>query len=238
MTARRIGILGGTFDPIHCGHIDVASAAYAALGLTDVLVLPSSIPPHGPRPEASSHHRFAMVALAVLGRRGWQAMDLELRERATSYTADTLRRLHGNGFAATELFFITGADAFVEIETWKDYPALFDLANFAVVSRRGVSVEDLPARLPDLASRMVRLKPDPTYEAHPTLIFLIDARTADVSSTAIRQARAAGASIAGMLPPAVQEHVEQHRLYESRDADAGPAPRAHGEQAGGMHGQD
>ena len=224
MTARRIGILGGTFDPIHCGHLDVASAAHAALGLTDVLVLPSSIPPHRPLPDASSHHRFAMVALAVHGRRGWRAGDLELVDVSRSYTADTLRRLHTAGFNATELFFITGADAFVEIETWKDYPALFDLANFAVVGRRGVSVEDLPARLPALSSRMVQvlLKPDTTNQSTAgTFIFLIDAKTADVSSTAIRQARAAGASIAGMVPPAVQEHIEQHRLYESRDAGRG-----------------
>jgi nicotinate-nucleotide adenylyltransferase len=226
MTARRIGILGGTFDPIHCGHLDVASAAQAALGLTEVLVLPSSIPPHRPKPAASSHHRFAMVAFAVQGRPGWRAGDLELGEVSRSYTTDTLRRLHASGFGPAELFFITGADAFVEIETWRDYPALFDLANFAVVSRRGVSVEEVAARLPALAPQMVRpqdavrIEPDPTH-GHDTLIFLIDAKTADVSSTAIRQARAAGASIAGMVPPSVQQHIEQHRLYESAEAPRG-----------------
>src|SRR6185295_16795967 len=94
---RRIGILGGTFDQIHCGHLDVASAAHAALGLTEVLVLPSSIPPHRPEPAASSHHRFAMVAFAVQGRPGWRAGDLELGEVSRSYTADTLRRLHASG---------------------------------------------------------------------------------------------------------------------------------------------
>ena len=236
MTARRIGILGGMFDPIHCGHLDVASAAHAALGLTEVLVLPSSIPPHRPPPIASSHHRFAMVALAVLGRSGWRAMDLELADVSRSYTADTLRRLHASGFGPTELFFITGADAFVEIETWKDYPALFDLANFAVVSRRGVSVDDVPVRLPSLTSRMVRLRADTTTEG--TLIFLIDAKTADVSSTAIRQARAVGASIAGMVPPGVQQHIEQHRLYESADGARGARAQAREPQAGSMHGQD
>ena len=92
MTApRRVGILGGTFDPIHCGHLDVGAAAQAALDLEELLVLPSNIPPHRPQPVASSYHRFAMVALAIAGRRGWRALDLELREDGRSYTSETLR---------------------------------------------------------------------------------------------------------------------------------------------------
>lgn len=230
MIARRIGILGGMFDPIHCGHVDAGVAAQAALQLDEVLVVPSNIPPHRPPPVASSHHRFAMAALAVAGRPGWRALDLELRDAVRSYTADTLRRLHVDGFGPSELFFISGADAFVEIATWKDYPSLFDLANFAVVSRRGMSAEDVRKKLPALASRMVRLKADPTYgteSTHGTLVFLIDAPTADVSSTAIRAARAVGRSIAGMVPPGVQQHIEQHRLYETTrrvDAPVDPLP--------------
>ena len=231
MTAARLGILGGTFDPIHCGHIDAGAAAQAALALDEILVVPSNIPPHRPPPVASSHHRFAMAALAIAGRSRWRAMDLELGEPVKSYTADTLRRLHAGGFSAFELFFITGADAFIEIATWKDYPAVLDLAHFAVVSRRGVSAGEVLKRLPSLADRMrtavhtpdektdptVRLKPDPTYggTSDGTLIFLIGAPTADVSSTAIRQARAEGRSIAGMVPLMVQQHIEQHRLYPS-----------------------
>ncbi len=220
-TSRRVGILGGTFDPIHCGHLDVGAAAHAALGLGEILILPSNIPPHRPRPLASSYQRFAMVALAIAGRPGWRALDLELREATRSYTSDTLQRLHDEGFSTPELFFITGADAFVEIATWKNYPAVLDLAHFAVVSRPGAPVGDLPARLPALADRMrfkeVRLKADVTNDAddtHGTLIFLIDAPTADVSSTAIRRARARRESIAGMVTPAVQQHIEQHGLYE------------------------
>ncbi len=138
--ARRVGILGGTFDPIHCGHLDAGAAAQAALDLEELLVLPSNIPPHRPQPVASSYHRFAMVALAIAGRRGWRALDLELREDGRSYTSDSLHTLHGQGFNAQELFFVTGADAFLEIATWKNYPAVLDLAHFAVISRRGVPV--------------------------------------------------------------------------------------------------
>ena len=240
MTAtRRVGILGGTFDPMHCGHLDVGGAAQRALDLAEILVLPSHIPPHRPQPAASSYHRFAMVALGIAGRTGWRAVDLELREAARSYTSDTLQRLHQEGFAAQELFFLTGADAFVEIATWKNYPALLDLAHFAVVSRRGVPVGELPARLPALADRMrvvdeatVRLKAGTTYDTYGvgdalgTFIFLIDAPTADVSATAIRRARARRESIAGLVPPAVQQHIERHALYEDATTPSeGGAPQ-------------
>ena len=219
---RRVGILGGTFDPVHCGHLDVGAAARAALGLEEILVLPSNIPPHRPPPVASSYHRFAMVALAIAGRPGWRALDLELREDGPSYTSETLQRLHGHGFNAQELFFVTGADAFLEIATWKNYPAVLNLAHFAVVSRPGVPAGELPGQLPALADRMqavaptVRLKPDTTYEdgTHETVIFLIDAPTADVSATAIRRARARHEPIVGLVPPAVRQHIEQHALYE------------------------
>ena len=154
MTARRrVGILGGTFDPIHCGHLDAGTAAQAALDLQQLLVLPSNIPPHRPQPLASGYHRFAMVALAIAGRRGWRALDLELRVDGRSYTSETLHRLHAHGFQPQELFFVVGADAFRDRGV-EELPGGSDLAHFAVVSRRGVPVGDLPARLPALADRM------------------------------------------------------------------------------------
>src|SRR5947207_10342102 len=187
MTAlKRVGLLGGMFDPIHRGHLDVATAAETALDLTELVVVPSNIPPHRPQPVASSHHRFAMAAMAVAGHPAWRVVDLELRKDTPSYTADTLRHFHAIGFAPSELVFITGADAFLEIATWREYPAVLDLAHFAVVSRPGVPVGELSARLPALAPRMrpvdrvtVRLNADTTYgleadAAYPTCIFLID----------------------------------------------------------------
>ena len=232
---RRVGILGGTFDPVHCGHLDAGAAAQAALGLGEVLVLPSNIPPHRPQPQASAYHRFAMVALAIAGRADWRALDLELREGARSYTSDTLERLHAEGFGATELFFIAGADAFVEIPTWKNYPSLLDLAHFIVVSRPGVPVAALPARL---GTTYARASASAVAAADKTMVFLIDAMTADVSSTAIRRCRAHGESIAGMVPPAVQRHIEQHALYEETTTMTETGTGAIGGRAGRLHGQD
>ncbi|PWT79692.1 MAG: nicotinate (nicotinamide) nucleotide adenylyltransferase [Blastocatellia bacterium] len=233
---RRAGILGGTFDPIHCGHLDVGMVAQTTLALNEILVVPASLPPHRNPPTASGYHRFAMVALAIAGRNGWRALDLELRDQATSYTATSLRRLHADGLSAGELFFIVGADAFTEIESWNDYPALLDLANFVVVSRPGIAAAELPARLPALAARM--REPGARHRSsHSTVIFLIDAATADVSSTAIRLARTQGRSIAGMVPPLVQQYIEQHSLYERAVPVPETVDHALKHAAGGLHGQ-
>jgi len=235
--ARRIGLLGGTFDPIHCGHLDVAEAAQRALGLMRVFVITSNVPPHRPQPYASAFHRFAVVALAVSEQPDWRATDLELRSDAPSYTSFTLAKFHERGFAATELVFIIGADAFAEIASWRDYPQLLEAAHFAVVSRPGCSVHELGDRLPALAPRMTVAPIDPLDYGTP-LIILIDAPTADVSSTAIRRRIAAGEPITGQVPARVQQHIEQHGLYTSatpgrRAIDAVELPAA-----GRLHGQE
>jgi nicotinate-nucleotide adenylyltransferase len=234
MAARRVGIMGGTFDPIHCGHLEAASAVEAALGLTELLIVPSNVPPHRPPPAASSYHRFAMVSLAVAGRPGWRASDLELRDNARSFTSTTLQNLHGQGYAPTELYFIIGADAFADIVSWMDYPAILDYAHFAVVARPGHRIAEASQRLPALAGRMVR--PPLDSSRHDPSIVLLEAPTPDVSSTAIRERRLRGESIAGLVPDSVRQHIEQHELYSStsperRASDAAPTP-----SAGRLHG--
>lgn len=224
---RRIGILGGSFDPFHNGHVDLGTAAQQALDLTRMFVIPSHIPPHRPQPMTSSFHRFAMAAMAVAGRPGWRVADLELRSEAPSYTSGTLQRFRDRGYAPSDLFFVVGADAFLDIESWRDYPRILDGTHFAVVSRPGFPVNDLPDRLPQLTSRMVR-PPIDHWTAMDPLIILINAPTADVSSTAIRRCLAEGQSIAGLVPPSVQQHIEQHGLYSPaepgrRVSDAPPA---------------
>jgi len=237
MMARRLGILGGTFDPIHCGHVDVARAAESALGLSELLIVPSHFPPHRPEPVASGWHRFAMAALVVAGRPRWRASDLELRAATPSFTASTPARLHAAGYAPTELFFLVGADAFADIESWKDYPAIFDRAHFAIVSRPGLAAGDLARRIPALAPRMIAVS-HVAVASGATSIFLIDARTADVSSTAIRGRCAAGQSIAGLVPPAVQQHIEQHGLYTNTPPEASAQAARSNPAAGRLHGQN
>jgi nicotinate-nucleotide adenylyltransferase len=205
----RLGILGGTFDPIHLGHLDAAAAAQRAYSLTRVLLVPSRTPPHrNLEPRASVFHRFAMAALAA-GERGMLVSDLELRREGPSYTALTLESLHRDGFSPAQLYFITGSDAYAEVATWYDYPRILEYANFVVVSRPG-------------ARRPSELIPDsrPSTEAarsiHPgaaTAILPLEARTPDVSSSEIRRRIAAGEPIDGLVPASVGNHIRRHNLY-------------------------
>lgn len=211
--SARIGILGGTLDPIHCGHLAAAVAARDAFDLARVMVIPSRVPPHRPvQPIASPFHRFAMAALAVSGADRLEASDDELLLDGPSFTSDTLDRQHARGIAASQIFFITGADAFADIATWRRYPEVVDLANFVVVSRPGYEIGALAGRLPALADRM-REAADFTAGDRKPLIYLLQAPTPDVSSTTVRQRLATGAGVGGMLPPLVAAHIQQHRLY-------------------------
>jgi nicotinate-nucleotide adenylyltransferase len=199
MTQLRVGILGGTFDPIHLGHLEAASAARRALSLDRVLLLPARTPPHrGTEPRASTFHRFAMAALAA-AERDMMVSDLELRREGPSYTALTLEALHRDGFAPSQLYFIAGSDAFSEVSTWYDYPRILTLANFVVVSRPG------SPRASDLISSLTS---SPALE-----VLSVEATTPDVSSTEIRRRVAAGESIDGLVPSTVAGHIRRHRLY-------------------------
>jgi nicotinate-nucleotide adenylyltransferase len=234
---RRIGILGGTFDPIHRGHVDLGTAAEIALGLSTVLVVPANLPPHRSQPQASAFHRFAMVALTVADRPGWRACDLELQRGSHSYTYATLQELHALGYDPLELFFLLGADAFVDIESWRDYPKILGSAHFAVVSRPGFHVNDLSARLPALAPFMVpagRVKKDPSTSP---VIILIDAPTADVSSTEIRRRRSQGRPLDDLVLAGVEQHIERHGLYRASSARSEEQRQLTPPTADRLHGQ-
>jgi nicotinate-nucleotide adenylyltransferase len=231
--APRIGVLGGTLDPIHLGHVDAALAAQEALRLDGVVVIPAHVPPHRSRPVTSAFHRFAMAALAVNAVDRLSVSDIELLAPGPSYTADTLLRItDGWGLGASQIFFITGSDAFAEIETWSRYPDVLDLANFVVVSRPGLCVRELRARLPQLKDRM-RLPLGPrggsSEDPAKTVIYLVDAPTTDVSSTGIRRAIAQGRPVSGLVPTAVEQHIHQHRLYEQRSSTSSRADHLHGQ---------
>jgi nicotinate-nucleotide adenylyltransferase len=219
----RIGILGGTFDPFHLGHLAVARAARTALQLDEVRIVPSNVPPHRPAPGASSYHRFAMAALGIAGEPGLVLDDIEMALDGPSFTTTTLARLHGKGFAPAQIFFIVGADAFAEIATWRDYPQVLDAANFVVIARPGQTASSLAERLPELSSRMsshLTHPAHPAHLAHPThpAILLMDLETPDVAGTRIRQRASSGASLDGMVPPLVAAHITAHHLYESSES--------------------
>jgi nicotinate-nucleotide adenylyltransferase len=200
-----LGVLGGTFDPIHLGHVAAGEAAQQALSLDAVLLIPSRIPPHRADPvTASAEDRFAMARLAAAGRPGWTASRIELDREGPSYTYDTLVEIRDGIDEGSQICFITGADAFAEIASWSRYPAILDLAHFVVVSRPGITLDSLRERVPSAFDRLPSAK---------TRVILVEANTPDISSTDIRRRVRAGQSPAGSVPVPVADYIRDHRLY-------------------------
>ena len=227
----KLGVVGGTFDPIHNGHIAAAAAAQQALELDAIMLIPSRIPPHRASPAtASAEHRFAMAQLAAADRPGWQASRIELDREGPSYSFDTLVELReklrgeaamseapGDAISGAgnrvewQIFFIVGADAFAEIATWSRYPAVLDLAHFVVVSRPGITLDSLREKVPSAFSHRpsaIGLQP-----SAKTRVILVEADTPDISSTEIRRRVRAGESLRGLVPESVAAYINAHRLY-------------------------
>jgi nicotinate-nucleotide adenylyltransferase len=225
----RLGVLGGTLDPVHAGHLAAAHAAARALSLDAVWLMPSHVPAHKAAPHASPWHRFAMTALAASEDELLVASDFELARPGPTYTWDTLRALGTQGFAASQIFFITGADAFAGIETWHRFPDVLDAGHFAVVTRPGHTLPAAVLALPDVAHR-IRIIDDRETAAAPIgidspAIWLLEADTPDVSSTGIRQRILAGKEAGTDVPASVAAHIRRHGLYTHPPA----ARRLHGE---------
>ncbi len=227
MTAPpRVGVLGGTFDPIHLGHIAIAHTSQRTLGLDRVRFVPSGRPPHRTdSPRASGYHRIEMIRRAIAEaanqETGWEVSDLELQRNGPSYTYDTLAELHREGFTPLQIFFITGADAFADVATWHRYPEVLDAAHFVVVTRPGTTLASLRERLPSLIPRM--MVPADFIETAETSIILLEADTPDVSSTDIRRRAGRGESLTGLVPSSVAAYISEQSLY--RTAFASPKRR-------------
>jgi nicotinate-nucleotide adenylyltransferase len=203
------------FDPIHAGHEAAAVAAQRALALDRVVLIPSRQPPHRPSPpQASGADRLAMARLVADAHPGWTVSEAELRREGPSYTDDTLADLAREGLSPSQMFFITGADAFEEIATWARYPVVLDRAHFVVVARPGTTLASLRNELPELAHRMTtpgNFVPD----SKTTSVVLVEASTPDVSSTEIRRRLRAGDAITGMVRAEVAAYIAQHELYRT-----------------------
>jgi nicotinate-nucleotide adenylyltransferase len=228
MSARpRVGLLGGTFDPIHLGHLAVATAAARAVDLDVVRLIPSARPPHRTdSPRASEYHRLEMIRRAAAetpaGRPvRWEITDLELRRPGPSYTADTLDAARSEGLTASQIFFIIGADAFAEIATWHRYPDVLDAAHFAVLARPGTTFAEMRRRVPALTHRMI--PPAALKDATAPSVILIEAATPDISSTEIRHRAARRESLDGLVTPGVAAYIAEHGLYRGRTSEAPPS---------------
>lgn len=216
--ALRIGIFGGTFDPVHCGHLQAAAEIRDLFRLDRVLFIPSRIPPHKRRPDmAPPDARLAMVESAVRGRRGFEASGLEVRSPRTSYSIATLAKIR-KLFPGAGLFFIVGADAFLEIKTWREWRRVLDQCVFIVMTRPGSSLRAARAVLGSaFRERTAAVRKtadvDRLIRTGRTILFCrIDARA--VSSTDIRRRVREGRPIAGLVPGGVAARIASGHLYQ------------------------
>ncbi|NLC70401.1 MAG: nicotinate-nucleotide adenylyltransferase [Desulfuromonadaceae bacterium] len=212
----RIGLLGGTFNPIHIAHLRIAEEVRESCALDQILFIPAAAPPHKKMVgSVSFHHRCAMTRLAVMDNPAFTVTDMEGRRSGKSYSVDTLTLLREDN-PEGEFFFIIGMDSYREIHTWKDYPRLFELAHFVVVGRPGYGPESSPHEfLPtaiqpqfcyDEAPRMLR------HRSGNTLIFLKESML-DIASRQIRRLLARNRSIRYLVPDQVTEYIHTHGLY-------------------------
>ena len=211
----RLGILGGTFNPIHLGHLRAAEEIGEDLGLQKIYLIPAGIPPHKtPDPLAGFSHRLEMVRLASSLSPLLEAWDIEGKRPGLSYSIETLRLFHATFGPHLELFFIAGIDAFLEIQTWKKYRELFEYASFVVINRAGYDARELPGFLTTLD---VGFTWDPKGRrfCHPSGNSLLQRETTvmDISASRIREMVAEGRSIHFLVPEAIREYIETFGLY-------------------------
>jgi nicotinate-nucleotide adenylyltransferase len=213
----RLGILGGTFDPIHLGHLRTAEEIGQELRLEKVYLIPSALPPHKTGdPVTPFHQRLAMARLAVSDSPLLEVLDLEGRRTGFSYSIETLKEFHALFSPDPELFFIIGVDAFLEIKSWKEYQNLFDYAHFVIIQRPGFQPEDLKPLLLDLGSE-VKETLEPNFITLPsgkTLIFMVPTLM-DISSTRVRGMVAEGKSIRFLVPESVMQFIMEKKLYRN-----------------------
>ena len=200
---RRIGILGGTFDPPHLGHLLIAETARVALDLESVIFLPAGEPwlKSGQRITPAAH-RLKMVQLAVADNPGFCVSDCELRRRGATYTVDTLRELRRRFSADTELYFIVGSDVLAQFHRWKEPEAILELCRLAVIERPGGPVEGISA----LRSRF------PEALDSGAVVSVAGPRV-DFSASELRRVLADGQSARYQIPDAVAKYIAEHELY-------------------------
>jgi nicotinate-nucleotide adenylyltransferase len=216
-----LGILGGTFDPIHYGHLRLASAVRSALGLAQVNMIPAGVPPHREAPWASPQDRLAMTELGCVEFPGLKADDREIRRTGPSYTVVTLQELH-NEDRNRPLALLLGTDALMGFAGWHRWAQVFTLAHLIVVERPGTSFDAVTLAPPLREQWERRLTTDPSRLSRQLAgsIMRVPVAPQPISATAIRAALEGGtagrAELKGLLPAAVLAYIERNQLYRPR----------------------
>jgi nicotinate-nucleotide adenylyltransferase len=210
---QPLGILGGTFDPIHFGHLRPAAEVLAALALAEIRFLPAANPPHRHAPLVSAADRLAMVELAIAGHAGFVSDDRELRRGGPSYMVPTLESLRAE-VGNRPLCLLLGIDAFLGLETWYQWARLPELAHLVVLTRPGWTFPEAAA-LPAWARDRMATGAGELAQFPAGRIYYQPVTPQAISASAIREKIARGESVQGLVPEAVWEYIGRHRLYRN-----------------------
>jgi nicotinate-nucleotide adenylyltransferase len=206
--SERIGIFGGSFNPVHIGHLIAAQDALEHVGLSRVIFLPAAQPPHkAPRPLAPAADRLEMLRLAIADDPRFEVSDDEIARGGISYTIDTLRRFRDR-YPTAALYFLIGGDTLMELHTWRDIFAVLDLAQIVTINRPGAPLDRLTAET-------LRL-PDPWPARLATHV--VAGHRIDISSTDIRHRVAIGQSIRYLVPAAVERYILTLNIFANRES--------------------
>lgn len=202
---RRVGVIGGTFDPVHYGHLVIAEEVYAALDLAEMVFVPAGHPPHKPDSlVATARHRLAMLELAIANNAHFSISRVDLERPGPSYTVETLRQLRQQWGEQTAIYFLIGWDSLEDFLTWHDPAGVLEQLSYLVAVRRPGYAEEseyrdsLEARLPGIKQRLV----------------VVSAPQLEISSTDLRTRIAEGRPIKYQVPESVEQYIEQFRLYQ------------------------
>ena len=212
----RLGILGGTFDPIHFGHLRLAEEMCEELDLSKVLLMPGAQPPHKDGHLVTTFlDRLEMTKIGASYSGYLEASDIEGHRKGPSYSIETIRIIRENYENQIELFFILGSDAFKEINTWKEYKNLFRLTNFVVIERPGITFYELEGFIESLEVGLKKEKTNNIFiNSSGNQVLLKKTTLMDISSTRIRQNIKAGKSINFTVPQKVKEYIIEKGLYK------------------------
>ncbi len=220
MKIRRLGLFGGTFNPVHYGHLRSAEEILEEFELEQVVFIPSADPPHKKKEGLlPASWRLKMLHLAIGDNPRFSLSEVEMNRPGKSYSIETLTHFRKEAGPQTQLYFILGLDAFKEIATWKEYASLFELCHFIIMTRPGFEKKFSPDLLPvELAGKFCYDEGQRgLVHRSGFLLYPKEITALDISATKIRENLRAGRSIKYLLPPAVEAFIYQNQLYQVKD---------------------